>query len=223
MLAASAGITISNATLTLDNTLTNKNDRIGNRQVTLNSGTFNFIHGATSANYTETIGGTLILNSGASTIRTDASAAGGRSILTFDALARIPGATVNFGGGPAIPAPRMTTITSGSTCRRPASSAPGPRSAGPAFATYNAGKASGTDSVEALTIYEQTVTRLSSGTKIIANNATNNVQITDGTGTAGNITLAAATTTINTLTNSATGTDAPRAGSPLILPVRLCR
>ncbi len=48
--------------------------------------------------------------------------------------------------------------------------------------------------------------------KVIANTATNNVQIIDGTGTAANITLAAATTTINTLTNSATGTTSPAGG-----------
>ncbi len=57
----------------------------------------------------------------------------------------------------------------------------------------------------ALAAYGQTVTRLSSGTKVIANTSTNNVQITDGTGTAADITLAAATTAINTLTNNATG------------------
>jgi autotransporter-associated beta strand protein len=48
-------------------------------------------------------------------------------------------------------------------------------------------------------------TRLSSGTKVIANNATDNARIVDGTSTAGNITLAAATTNINTLNQTATG------------------
>ena len=207
--AASAGITVSNGTLTLDNTLANKNDRIGNRQVTLNGGTFNFIHGATSANFTETIGGTLILNSGNSTIRTDASAAGGRSILTFNELVRVPGATVNFVGNP--------SSANDDNNIRFNLQASGPIGAwatvgGTAFATYSAGKASGTDSVEALTVYEQTVTRLSSGSKSIASNSIDNVDIIDGTGTAGNLTLGAATTTIFTLSNNATGLNAPAGG-----------
>lgn len=48
-------------------------------------------------------------------------------------------------------------------------------------------------------------TRLSSGTKVIANNAADNIRIQDGTGTAANVTLAAATTNINTLNQTATG------------------
>jgi fibronectin-binding autotransporter adhesin len=207
--AAAAGITVSNATLTLDNTLANKNDRIGNRDVTLNDGTFNFIHGATSANFTETIGGPLILNSGASTIRTDASAAGGSSVLTFNELVRIPGATVNFVGNP--------NSANNDNNIRFNLQASGPIGAwatvgGTAFATYSSGKASGTDSVEALAVYDQTVTRLSSGAKSIASNSINNVDIIDGTGPAGNLTLGAAATTIFTLSNSATGLNAPAGG-----------
>ncbi len=48
-------------------------------------------------------------------------------------------------------------------------------------------------------------TRLSSGTKSIANNAADNIRIQEGTGTAANLTLAAATTNINTLNQTATG------------------
>lgn len=48
-------------------------------------------------------------------------------------------------------------------------------------------------------------TRLSSGTKAIANSAADNARIQEGTGTAANLTLAAATTNINTLNQTATG------------------
>ncbi len=49
------------------------------------------------------------------------------------------------------------------------------------------------------------VTRLSSGTKAIADATASNVRITEGTGTAANVTLAAATTNINSLNMAATG------------------
>lgn len=48
------------------------------------------------------------------------------------------------------------------------------------------------------------VTRLSSGTKVIANNATNNVRITEGTGTPGPLTLEATTTVVGSLTVATT-------------------
>jgi len=206
----STSITINNATLSLDNTLANKNDRIGNRPVTMNSGTFNFIHGAPNGtNYSETIGDTLTLNSGASTISTDVANTANSSVLTFDSLARTVGATVNFGGGTSNP-----SAANNDNNVRFNSQAAGLIGAwatvgGTSFATYSI---TGTDSVEALSTYDQTVTRLSSGTKSIADNNANNVQITDGTGTAGNITFGPGTTTINTLTNSATGTNAPAGG-----------
>jgi len=49
------------------------------------------------------------------------------------------------------------------------------------------------------------VTRFSSGPQVIANGATTNVRIVEGTGSAADITLGAATTTINTLTQSTNG------------------
>lgn len=49
------------------------------------------------------------------------------------------------------------------------------------------------------------ITRLSSGTKIIPDSAVDNVRIIEGTGTVGEITLAAAATEINTLKMEATG------------------
>ena len=48
------------------------------------------------------------------------------------------------------------------------------------------------------------VTRRDSGSKIVVSNGTSDVQITEGTGTPGNLTLEAATTVINTLTQGAT-------------------
>lgn len=58
--------------------------------------------------------------------------------------------------------------------------------------------------INALTTYSD-VSRLSSGAKSIANDVTANVRIIEGTGTSANITLAAATTHINTLNMTATG------------------
>ena len=188
-IASSSSITINNATLSLDNTLANDNNRIGNKPVTMNSGTFNFIHSALSGtNYSESIG-VLTLSSGASTIATDVSNTANSSILTFGGLTRTVGATVNFGGGTGNP-----SAANDDNNVRFSGQAAGVIGAwatvgGTSFATYNT--ASATDSVEALTVFNQTVTRLSSGTKVITNTAANNVQITDGTGTAGNITLAA--------------------------------
>lgn len=49
------------------------------------------------------------------------------------------------------------------------------------------------------------VTRLSSGTKVIADGSTTNVRIVEGTGSAADVTLGAATTTINTLNQSTSG------------------
>ncbi len=204
----SASVTINNATLTLDNTLANKTDRIGNVPVTMNSGTFNFIHGAQAGpDYSERIDNTLTLNSGASTIRTDVSNTADSSLLRFKTLARGQGATVNFVGGP--------SAANDDNNVRFDDQAAGLIGAwatvgGTNFATYNT--ASANDSVEALTTYEQTLTRLSSGTKIISNGGTNNVVVTEGTGTAGDITLGSAITTINTLTNSATGTSRAAGG-----------
>ena len=208
-IASSSGITIGGgATLQLDNTTINLN-RIGNVTVTMNGGTFDFSHPTTSgADYTESVG-QLSLSSGASTVSTDVSntAASSSSVLTFASLARTAGATVNFGGGTSNPINDGTdnnnvrfgtgpTLVNGII-------GPWATVGGTSFATYDTGGS--TDSVEALATYGQAVTRLASGTKIIANTSTNNVQIIDGTGGAANITLAAATTTINTLTNSATG------------------
>lgn len=58
--------------------------------------------------------------------------------------------------------------------------------------------------ITAYTAYTD-VTRLSSGTKAIADATASNVRIAEGTGTAANVTLAAATTNINSLNMAATG------------------
>ena len=62
----------------------------------------------------------------------------------------------------------------------------------------------GSDYIVAYSAYTD-VTRLSSGTKAIANSSSSNVRIIEGTGTAANLTLAASTTAIHTLLQSATG------------------
>jgi fibronectin-binding autotransporter adhesin len=207
----SVSITINNGALTMDDTVANRANRIGNRPVTMNNGTFNLIHGAPAGtDYIESIGAPLTLNSGASTIRTDASNTANSSLLSFGSLVRNAGATVNFGDGTSNPSAANDDNNVRFSAQAAGFIGTWATVGGTSFATYNT--ASATDSVEALTTYEQTVTRLSSGTKSITDNSINNVQITDGTGTVGNITLGQSTTTINTLTNSATGIDAPAGG-----------
>ena len=213
-IGGSSGVTIGGGgTLKLDNSLSNGTGRIGTAGVTMNGGTFAFVHAADSSSYAESAGA-LAINFGASSVSTDASGSGGSSVLKFAALGRVAGAggVVNFGGGTGNP-----TATSNDNNLRLATA--------PAlvngiigswatvgetnWATYTAGSNA---SVAALTTYGQTVTRLSSGTKGIVNAAANNVQISEGSGTAAAITLVAGTTAINTLTNSATGNNLPLGG-----------
>ena len=153
----------------------------------LGGGTVNLQNGASA--HTEVVASTTI-NAGASSI----TRSSGTSVLRLNAITRNAGGTINFGA--ASIADTDTTNTNGIL-------GAWATVGGTAYATNSTNGADGP--ITALAAYGQTVTRLSSVTQIIANTAANNVQTTDGTGTAADITLAAATTTINTLTQNTSG------------------
>ncbi len=144
-------------------------------------------------------GGTLALSGGshAEAVASTTLAAGtasaltrpsGTAVLAMGAITRDPGATLDLAAERI--ATTTTTLVNGLL--------PGVTVNG-ALATRDAG-----NYVVAYTGHTD-VTRLSSGTKVIANDATRNVRIIEGTGTVGDITLAAATTDAATLTNTSTG------------------
>ncbi|MEI6604597.1 MAG: leucine-rich repeat protein [Verrucomicrobiota bacterium] len=95
----SAPITIyQGGSLTLDNTTSNKANRLGNGYAfTSNGGTFNYNVNAISGSYAESIGA-LTLNPGALTINTTQAATGQTSALTLASITRTPGGTVFFSG-----------------------------------------------------------------------------------------------------------------------------
>ena len=194
-IASSTGITLSTGgILTLANTSTANN---GNRiagTLAMNGGTLNFTNNAGAVNYSETTGN-LSIGGGTNTIATGQAATSQTSTLAFGTLSRTAG-TVNFTGtGLGVDARNRITFTGGVTSGQ----AIGTWATfnGTDFAAYDT-----TNGVVALTAYTD-VTRLESGTKAIANTATNNVRIIEGTGISpASITLAAPTTTINTLNQS---------------------
>jgi fibronectin-binding autotransporter adhesin len=197
-IASSTGITLSTGgILTLANTSTANN---GNRiagTLAMNGGTLNFTNNAGAVNYSETTGN-LSIGGGTNTIATGQAATSQTSTLAFGTLSRTAG-TVNFTGtGLGVDARNRITFTGGVTSGQ----AIGTWATfnGTDFAAYDT-----TNGVVALTAYTD-VTRLESGTKAIANTATNNVRIIEGTGVSpASITLAAPTTTINTLNQSTSG------------------
>ena len=96
----SSAVTVNfGGTLKLNNTATaNNTNRIGDTaSVILNGGTFNFSNDAGAASFME-VAGQLNLASGASTLQTSQAASGQTATLTFSALNRSSGATVNFSG-----------------------------------------------------------------------------------------------------------------------------
>jgi fibronectin-binding autotransporter adhesin len=180
------GTIVSGGTLTLD--YTTVGSKLADTGVlTLNGGTLNLANGATS--HTEIVGSTTIGAGSSSVTRSS-----GTSVLRLGAITRNAGGTVNF-GAPSI-AQTNTTNTNGIL-------GTWATVGGTAFAINSTNAANGP--ITAFSAYNQTITRLT-GTKSITNTPANsNVVITEGSGAAGNNTLAATPTTINTLTNSATG------------------
>jgi fibronectin-binding autotransporter adhesin len=180
-------ITVKQGTLNLDYTAVSS--RLDDTAVlALSGGTVNLQNGGSAHN--EVVASTTI-NAGAS----DITRTSGTSVLRLNTITRNPGGTINFGGASIADTDTGTTNGILGTWATVG---------GTAYATTAV--AAGADRpIIALAAYGQTVTRLSSGSKVIANTPTNHVQITDGTGGAADITLAAATTVIATLTNNATG------------------
>ena len=138
----------------------------------------------------QTVNG-LTVNAGSSTVANTNS--GATNVLNLGAITRSAGGAVNFPTATA--ANNVVTTSTANT-----NGILGP------WATVGQNWAAndGSGSIVAFTAYTD-VTRLSSGTKAIANDATANVRVVDGTGGTGNITLAAADTTSNSLLQSATG------------------
>jgi autotransporter-associated beta strand protein len=176
---------------------------VGNRisdsaTVTLKGGAMNFANNGGAINYSESAG-QLSLASGGSTVAASQADSNQTSTLTFASLSRTAGASVDFAGtGFGAADGRNSVIFT--TAPSLSSGIIG------AWATYN-GSDFATYSANGVTAYTgyTDVTRLSSGTKSISNTPAANIRITEGTGTAANISLAAATTTINTLNQSASG------------------
>lgn len=196
--ASATAFAINNgASLTLNNASgANNTNRIAGT-VTMNGGSFNFTHTAGALNYSETVGN-LTIGGGINTIATSQAATGQTSILTFGTLSRTAG-VVNFSGpGLGVDGRNRILFTGGVTSGQPIGT----------WATYNGTDYAAYDStngVVPLTAYTD-VTRLESGSKVIANTSANNVRIIEGTGVApASITLAAPITTINTLNQSASG------------------
>ena len=201
-IASSTGITLSNrGVLTLANTSTANN---GNRiagTFAMDGGTLNFTNNAGAVNYAETTGA-LSVGGGVNTIATSQAATGQTSLLTFASLARTAG-SLNFTGtglGTTVDTKNEIRFTTNPTLVNGIIGT---------WATVNgtdfATTTGASNSVVAYSAYTD-VTRLESGSKVIANTAANNVRIIEGTGVApASITLAAPTTTINTLNQSTSG------------------
>jgi autotransporter-associated beta strand protein len=92
-------VSMNNSVLTLENNAdSNNTDRLADAQaVTLNGGTLNFAHTGGTMNYSETAG-TLTVGTGASTVNASQADSGQTSALTFSALSRTGGGSVNFAG-----------------------------------------------------------------------------------------------------------------------------
>ena len=190
-------VNLNGGTLKLDNTATaNNTDRINDAgTVTMNGGGLNFANNGGAVNYSETTGA-LSLAAGANTITASQADASQTSTLTFASMVRSAGASVDFvGTGLGNVDARNTILITANP--------PTPGGIIGLWATYNGSSLASYDPTLGVTIYTtspaEDVTRLSSGTKTIADTAANNVRIIEGTGTAADITLAASVTTINTL------------------------
>lgn len=194
---ASSGITLNGGTLLLNNTAdANNGDRLGNVMVTANGGTLSFVNDAGVADFTETLG-VLKVNQNSSSINASQAAPGQISVLTFSSLSNSAAGTVNFTG-----------VGLGEDTRNQILFSNSPALVGGVigtWATVNGELATyGAYGVVAFAGYND-VTRLSSGLKVIPDDATNSVRIVEGSGAPGAITLGAAVTTLNALDQSAVG------------------
>lgn len=177
--------TVNNGTLQLNYTTANSSKLSNTAALNLNGGTVNSVGGS----HAEVVGST-ILGSGTNSRVTRPS---GTSVLNLNAITRNTAATLDFGA--ASIARTDTTNTNGIL-------GPWATINGTDWAVNSTNAADGL--ITAYSAYTD-LTRQSSGTKVIPNTAAANVRIVEGTGTAANITLAAATTTINSLNQSVSG------------------
>jgi autotransporter-associated beta strand protein len=176
--------TINGGTLALDFSTINQ-EKLSNNGLVLAGGRIDLIGGSKNENV-----GSTTINSGASSITQQS----GTSKVRFQTITRNAGGTLNLG---AASIADTDTINTGSTGILGAWATV----AGTDWAS-NADNKDGP--ILAYTAYTD-VTRLSSGTKAIADGTNTNVRVIEGTGTAANITLGETTTTINTLNQSASG------------------
>jgi len=177
--------TVNAGTLTLDYSTQDNNKLSDTAVLNLSGGTLNLSGGS----HTEVVASTNLANGTASTV----SRSSGAAILQMGLINRVGNATINF-------------AQSGIATTDTLNNADGYIGA---WATVNGTDLavnSTNDSNGLITapVYSD-VTRLSSGTKVIPDNASGFVRIIEGTGTAGDITLAAAVTSMSTLTQSAVG------------------
>jgi autotransporter-associated beta strand protein len=200
-IASSTGVIIATgATLKLDNTSSaNQTNRLKNdATVTMTGGTLDFSNNGGSTNYSETTGA-LTLSSGTNTIATRQAALNQTSTLTFTSLTRSAGAGVNFvGTGLGVNGRNKILFSTSPTLSNGILGA---------WATYNGSGFATYDSTSGVKEYSAytNVSRLSSGSKAIADVAASNVRILEGSGTSGIITLTATVTNINSLFQSSSG------------------
>ena len=130
---------------------------------------------------------------------------GGGTVLNLSAITRNAGATMNFTLPLGTQSATNGITTSTTNTNGLLGNGLGWATVGGTDFATNSTNASGGNIVAYTYSGSTDVTRLSSGTKAIANDSTSNVRILEGTGSAADITLGAGTTTINTLNQSASG------------------
>lgn len=183
---ASGAFTLSAGGLVLDYGTNNTTKLADGASLTFGSGTTSL--DLSGGSHTEVVASTtLSANAFASITRST-----GTSVLQLGTITVGSGATLNLGAGSI--ASTNNTNTNGILGTW--------ATVGNDWATNSTNGANGL--ITAYTGYSD-VTRLSSGTKAIADATASNVRITEGTGTAANVTLAAVTTNINSLNMAATG------------------
>ncbi|CAN5834178.1 autotransporter-associated beta strand repeat-containing protein [soil metagenome] len=191
--------TVNNTTLKLDYGTNDTSKLSDTAALNLNGGTLELT--GTSGSHVEIVGSTVLTAGTANNVIRSGSTS---AVLQMNTITVGAGATINFSADNIATTDNTNnTITNGilggwATV------------GGTNFATNSTNLADGL--IVAYTGYTD-VTRLSSGLKVIANTAANNVRIVEGTGTLGDITLGAATTNINSL-----AVDAGTAGPATINP-----
>jgi fibronectin-binding autotransporter adhesin len=176
---------VNGGTLNLDYTVNNTSKIANTAVLAFGGGTLNLNGGS----HTETVGSTT-LNAGP---RSFVTTTGGTSVLQMNAITRNAGASIDFAA-----ANIATTDTLNTNGILGGWATVG----GSGWAMNSTNAADGL--ITAFSGYTD-VTRLNSGVQVIADDATANIRIVEGTGSAANITLGVATTTINTLNQSTTG------------------